>query len=210
MLGVIMITRLHAMYQRSKKILIFLVVIFVAFTIACGVITAIGDIHMLEEELVLSGTYQCTYDWEGDIPLDSMAWILYVASEILASGFAVWISVKHFRELRRSSTGRTIEDCFTVLTKTHMLYFVSVAAVSGFQLSYYSPNLKTRALETRTLIYTAHLDLFSIMQMFVLGPRLILSIREYHTKLVGNSDGGTGISTIAFQERACVSTGDGV
>jgi hypothetical protein len=46
--------------------------------------------------------------------------------------------------------------------------------------------------------------------MFVLGPRLILGIREYHANLVANSDEGTGMSTIAFQERGQVSTGSGV
>jgi hypothetical protein len=43
--------------------------------------------------------------------------------------------------------------------------------------------------------------------MFVLGPRLILSVRQYHAELVANSDAGTDISTIAFQERVPVSTG---
>lgn len=46
--------------------------------------------------------------------------------------------------------------------------------------------------------------------MFVLGPRLILDIREYHAKLVASSDEATGMSTIAFQERGQISTGDGV
>jgi hypothetical protein len=38
---VIMISRLHAMYQRSRKVLVFLCVIFLAFQIACMVILAI-------------------------------------------------------------------------------------------------------------------------------------------------------------------------
>jgi hypothetical protein len=38
---VIMITRLYAMYQRSRITLIFLVIIFLAVNITCGVITAI-------------------------------------------------------------------------------------------------------------------------------------------------------------------------
>ncbi|KAG2081680.1 hypothetical protein BD769DRAFT_702126 [Suillus cothurnatus] len=42
MLGVIMIVRLYAMYQRSRMILVFLVVVFLAVNIACGVITIIG------------------------------------------------------------------------------------------------------------------------------------------------------------------------
>ncbi|KAG2076669.1 hypothetical protein BDR04DRAFT_1149117 [Suillus decipiens] len=213
-----MITRLYAMYQGSRKTLIFLVVIFVAFTITCGVITAIGDIHMFggklefrrnsairlirqtSEELILSGTYQCTYEWE-DISLDSMAWILYIV-EFLALCLAVWIAVKHFRELRRSLTEGTIGGCSTVLMKTHVLYFVNFATVSSFQLSHYSPNLKTKELETGTLIYTAHLEIFSLMQMFVLGPRLILGIREHHTKLVGSSDAETGYAETLTTPRA--------
>jgi len=46
--------------------------------------------------------------------------------------------------------------------------------------------------------------------MFVLGPRLVLSIRDYHTRPVVNSDAGTEMSTIAFQERMNVSTGSDV
>ncbi|KAG1835883.1 hypothetical protein DFJ58DRAFT_847297 [Suillus subalutaceus] len=42
MLGVIMIARLHAMYQRSRRMLIFLVVIFLAVNIACGVLAAMA------------------------------------------------------------------------------------------------------------------------------------------------------------------------
>jgi hypothetical protein len=38
---VIMIARLHAMYQRSRKVLIFLVVIFLTITIANAVMAAI-------------------------------------------------------------------------------------------------------------------------------------------------------------------------
>ncbi|KAG0694703.1 hypothetical protein DFH29DRAFT_958927 [Suillus ampliporus] len=45
MLGVIMMTRIHAMYQRSKKIFIFLVTVFLTSTIATGVMTGIGIGH---------------------------------------------------------------------------------------------------------------------------------------------------------------------
>jgi hypothetical protein len=39
------------------------------------------------------------------------------------------------------------------------------------------------------------------VQMSVVGPRLVLSIREYHAKLASNSEEGIYIATIAFQER---------
>jgi len=49
-----------------------------------------------------------------------------------------------------------------------------------------------------------------VVQTFVLGPRLLLSIRDYQAKRVTNSDEGTAMTTIAFQERVQVSTRGGV
>ena len=46
--------------------------------------------------------------------------------------------------------------------------------------------------------------------MFVLGPRLILGVREYHAKLVVNSDEATGMASIVFQDRIHIETGGGV
>jgi hypothetical protein len=45
-----------------------------------------------------------------------------------------------------------------------------------------------------------------VMQMFVLGPRLILSVREYHANLIAGSDAETSINSIVFQERIRVPT----
>ncbi|KAG2031740.1 hypothetical protein BDR03DRAFT_89173 [Suillus americanus] len=42
MLGAIIVTRLYAMYQGSRKILLFLIVIFLAINIACGVLAGIA------------------------------------------------------------------------------------------------------------------------------------------------------------------------
>jgi hypothetical protein len=53
--------------------------------------------------------------------------------------------------------------------------------------------------------------LFSeVVQMFVLGPRLILGLREYHAKLVDDSDEGTAMTSMAFHEHVHISTGGGV
>jgi hypothetical protein len=42
--------------------------------------------------------------------------------------------------------------------------------------------------------------------MFVLGPRLILSVREYHAKLVAKSDAEISMSSIVFEEHVHVPT----
>ncbi|KAG2108893.1 uncharacterized protein F5147DRAFT_773227 [Suillus discolor] len=100
MLGAIMIARLYAMYQGSRMMLIFLVVVFLAVNIACGVIVAIGFKDIVAEELILSGMYMCSYAAEGDAELlNSMIWVLNAIWEVLALCLSVWIAVKHFYDL---------------------------------------------------------------------------------------------------------------
>jgi hypothetical protein len=48
-------------------------------------------------------------------------------------------------------------------------------------------------------IFAGILRVARVLQMFVLGPRLLLSVREYHTKIMAKSEGGTGMSAIAFE-----------
>ena len=76
----------------------------------------------IPEELVLSGTHQCISENNGQF-LTAETWILGTVWEILVLCLAVWIVVKRCRELRQSSTGWAIGDCFTVLITTHVLYF---------------------------------------------------------------------------------------
>jgi hypothetical protein len=210
MLGVIIITRLHVMYQQSRKILAFLVSVFLAVTISCGVIAVIGNRYTVGEQLILSDTYQCTYDYKGDAGLlDSLAWILYTVWEVLALYLAVWIVVKHFRALRRPLAGWTMGDCFSVLIKAHVVYFASFVAVSCFQLGFLSPGILYSS-SVGSDVYAGLLEFVSIAQMFVLGPRLILSIREYEAKLVTDPDAGIDMPPIVFQEGSDVSNGGDV
>ena len=59
-------------------------------------------------------------------------------------------------------------------------------------------------------VYFAFLQIATVVQMFVLGPRLILGVREYHAKLVANSDADASLNSIIFEERVHISTGSGV
>ncbi|KAG2352461.1 hypothetical protein BDR07DRAFT_1437584 [Suillus spraguei] len=181
MLGAIMIDRLHAMYQRSRIMLISLAIIFLAINIAYGTITVIVTMYNVGEEQILSGVH-------------------------IASSFAV----KHFRDLRQYdlSTGSTIGDCFRVLMKSHVLYLQGkrfFAGVSCTQfISYSSGFVNSDSIGDAILV--GALEVLFGVQMFVLGPRLILSVREYHAKLVVNSDAETSMNSIVFQERVHVST----
>lgn len=199
MLGVITIARLHAMYQGSRKMLIFLVIIFLIVNISGAVIIGMMLRHISAEEAILSGIYQCTIRLEGDgALLCTMYLMLITIWEILVMCLAGWVSVRHFRELRRHSAGGTIRDCFTVLMKSHIVYFASFVAVSGPLFGYLSPMVSTALSALETPIYLGVLQIFVLIQLSVLGPRLILDVREYHAKLVENSDATSGMTSIAF------------
>ncbi|KAG2154467.1 uncharacterized protein EDB93DRAFT_1248262 [Suillus bovinus] len=211
LLWVIIITRLNAMYQGSRKILIFLIVTFLAVIIFVGVVAVLTTIHTSGEELILSGTHQCSTVFGGNIQfLISMTWILFLVWEILALCLAVWIAVKRFRELRSRSAGEIVGDSYTVLIKTHVVYFASSVAVSCFQIIIeLSPTLSAE-YSSDTQLYMGFLRISTVVQTFVLGPRLILSIREYYANLVADSNAATGMTSIAFQQRVHISTSDGV
>jgi hypothetical protein len=63
---------------------------------------------------------------------------------------------------------------------------------------------------TAATVYTGFGSLVQVVQLFVLGPRLILSVREHNAKLVAYSDEGTAMTSMAFQEGAEESTGNDV
>lgn len=75
------------------------------------------------EEFILSGSHLCGSEPVNHV-LVAVTWILGTLWEVLALCLAVWIAVKHFRELQRPPTGWTaVEDCFTMLMKSHAFYF---------------------------------------------------------------------------------------
>ncbi|KAG1798221.1 uncharacterized protein HD556DRAFT_1440556 [Suillus plorans] len=203
-LGVIMIARLYAMYQRSRKVLVLLVVVFTAIIVANTVMFKINMRYISAEQFILSGTYQCVADNPGH--LNNICWILIGVWEIFILCLAVRIALKHFRELGRHSAGGVIRGCFVVLMKTHMSYFVSSVVVLCLFLGYSSPTMPKDPYSPTTLTYFGFLELFSIVQSAVLGPRLILSIREYHAKLMINSDTGSSMISIASLDRVHVLT----
>jgi hypothetical protein len=61
-----------------------------------------------------------------------------------------------------------------------------------------------------TEMFFGFLSIVQVVQMFVLGPRLILGVREYHAKLVAIPDEAASMASIVFQDRIHISTGGGV
>ncbi|KAG1886642.1 hypothetical protein F4604DRAFT_1281564 [Suillus subluteus] len=208
MLGVIMLIRIHAMYGRSKKMLIFLVTVLLASTITSVITTVMSNTGILVEEFILFGSPICLFEKIGtyQMNLGYESLISTAIWEVLASVLAVWIVIKHFRELRQSPTGSTIGDCFMALIKSHAFYFVAFAVVTCFTLGSLSPNIMFSS-SVGAALYSDALQVAQVLQMFVLGPRLILSIREYHAELMARFDEGIAMTTIHFQAGGDALTG---
>ncbi|KAG1798152.1 uncharacterized protein HD556DRAFT_1463708 [Suillus plorans] len=194
----------------DTKILLFLTVTFLAVNTFDAVVAVMTTMYTSGEELILSGTYQCRIDYAEDtLFLYLLTWILATMWEVLALCLAVWIVVKHFHELRQHSAGGIIENCFMVLIKTHVVYFVSFVTVSCFYfILAFSPIFTDNLLDAE--IISGYVQILEVVQMFVLGPRLILCIRAYYAKLVADSDAATVTTSIAFQERMHILTISGV
>ena len=54
------------------------------------------------------------------------------------------------------------------------------------------------------------LEISLVVQVFVLGPHLILSIRQYNANVIAESDEATAMTSIAFQQRTQMSNGNDV
>ncbi|KAG2356183.1 hypothetical protein BDR07DRAFT_1423991 [Suillus spraguei] len=147
------------MYRRSRKMLIFLVVIFLVVNIFGTIFNCIVLKNVSVEEVILSGTYKCTSELEGNDILLCLIYVMLVTIwEILALCLASWTAVKHFRDLRQvgPSTGSIIGDCFTVLMKSHVVYFASFITVACFLVvNFLSPVVSTVPDSLESQIYPA-------------------------------------------------------
>ncbi|KAG1795044.1 uncharacterized protein HD556DRAFT_1442375 [Suillus plorans] len=95
-----------SIHQRSRKILILLIVTFLANNIFDIMVTAMTTMHSSGEELIPFGAYLCSiYSAKDIVLLISLTWILCTVWEVFTLCLAVWVAVKHFRELRRHSAG---------------------------------------------------------------------------------------------------------
>lgn len=193
-----MIARIIAMYQESKKLLVFLVVVLLTSTITSVVFIVTRSMGISTQEAVLSGYHTCITETDVQtINLSYESVIFPAVWEILVLFLAVRIIIKNFLELRQSPTGSSIGNCFTMLVKGHAFHFLAFAAAACVTLGSLSPTITTSS----SIEIAMYSGIWSVqmIQMFVLGPHLILGVREYYAGLVVREGEGTGMMSIAFR-----------
>jgi hypothetical protein len=113
-------------------------------------------------------------------------WILLLGHSPLCGRssqcLATWIAVKHFCELRQHSTGGIFEGYFTVLMKTHVVYFTNLPRIVTI------PFIR-RGIETASFFAVSCLGLVILPPMistvfqpptdFCMRPQFIIAIGPF-------------------------------
>ncbi|KAL4076363.1 hypothetical protein J3A83DRAFT_2184930 [Scleroderma citrinum] len=195
---VILQMRLYALYNCSKRLLIFLIVTFVA---------EIGTVMwiLISSNLLMRGTivmYHITFGMYGETDLCgglvttayAYVWVPCLVFETILCLFAIYAGIKHSRgQLCRpvkSNRPRLID----VLIHGNVIYFLSPLGMF-ILLVMHSVSLKVQWLAD-TLLFRAPITILA-------GCRLILSIREAASSFrLRDSDSNFDQTTIAFVDRS--------
>lgn len=202
----IMLIRVFAMYFRSRRTRIFLIICFLAasafrvITDGLALVLAVGS---TSEEYVFSGTGVCT------TPMAPVVFffdgIPSLCIELLFLVLAARVLVKHAREMREHAQsvefGHGRSDSLAIL-RDHVRHFSCYLVLSVMQVAAISTNGDTDGSRW----YRSTVIFFVTIQQCVLVPRLVISTRRYFSRRDYVSDGGIDLGAIAFAYNPDVNT----
>ncbi|KAG2153583.1 uncharacterized protein EDB93DRAFT_225392 [Suillus bovinus] len=189
--------RVFAMYHRSMRMRIFLIICFLAASAFRGITGG-----LISEEYVLSRTGVCTTSMPPKVPfLDG---IPSLCIELLFLLLVVRALVEYVREMQRTHSdygfGDGHSDSLAIL-RDHVLHF-SYLILSVMQVA----TISTNGDSNGSRWYRSTAIFFVTIQQCVLVPRLVISTREYFSQLDYVSDGITDLDVMAFAHNSDVNT----
>ncbi|EIW78686.1 hypothetical protein CONPUDRAFT_92006 [Coniophora puteana RWD-64-598 SS2] len=185
-LNAMMGLRIYALYGGSKQVLVFLCICFTAAQIVNIVLTymTVFPLDMLVQNIPGQGTscgyrlseQQAWYQTSADIALVAYEFVLFVMSLICF--------VKHYKEQRQTITA-TMSTLMGLVIKDNIFYFF----VAFFGLTLNLGSNVTAIIDPYgafnfNIGFNAIVSNFWLnFQLNMLGPLMMLSIREYNAKL---------------------------
>ncbi|KAG1730710.1 uncharacterized protein EDB91DRAFT_1349596 [Suillus paluster] len=198
----IMAFRVFAMYLRSKKMGIFIIICFLAASASRGIMDGLALVltsGSTSEQNILSGTGVCATSRALAIPfLDG---IPSICIELLFLLLAARVLVRHILEMQSLRQNRGFgngdDDCIAII-RDHVQHFLCYLILNIMQVAAISMNDDTDGSRW----YRSIAIFFVTIQQCVLVPRLVISIREYYSQLDYMRDGATnsdlGIMSFAY------------
>ncbi|KAG2107061.1 uncharacterized protein F5147DRAFT_699442 [Suillus discolor] len=186
----IMSIRVFAMYHRSMRMRIFLIICFLVASAFRGVTDGLAS-----EECVLSESGVCTTCMASMVPF--FEGIPSLCIELLFLLLTVRVLVEYVREMQRTRSDDRFGDGhgdIIAILRDHVLHFSCYLILSVMQVATISANGGTDGSRWYRSIAT----FFVTIQQCVLVPRLVISTREYFSQLDYVSDRVTDLDAMAF------------
>ncbi|KAH7906836.1 hypothetical protein BJ138DRAFT_575784 [Hygrophoropsis aurantiaca] len=201
----ILLIRVYALFNRSKKVLIFPVTFYVLQATAIFVMTALMYNKQAQRKHIVSvgpavGSVAQSVNENPPSDFLSFIWaltILPVAFDTILLFYALWAFVRHTLEAKRLHGGWSINVLVRTMMADHLIYFFCFQIWMVFNIA---PSFTTNEVISQS----AFICMLSIFGAFVVifGPYVIINLRETEKKTRG--EGGTvagEVSTIRFGAR---------
>ncbi|KAH7904593.1 hypothetical protein BJ138DRAFT_1236717 [Hygrophoropsis aurantiaca] len=201
----ILVIRVYALFNRSKKVLVFLATSYILQAIATFVMTGlVANKRMIEEIYISVGPTIGNVVEVVDINfsafyltsnLDSI--LLSIVFDIILLLFVLWAFVIHALEAKTLDGGWSLNVLVKTLVADHLLYFLcnliwlSLCIATDYSTE---PNLLDALANTMYHVFSA--------LVVVAGPRMVISLRTTENKTRGEGATLEGeVSTIRFGVR---------
>ncbi|KAH7906689.1 hypothetical protein BJ138DRAFT_1162027 [Hygrophoropsis aurantiaca] len=197
----ILMIRVYALFNRSKKVLIFLTTLHAFQTTAIFVMTALVINKQALHAFVISvspaiGSVAQYFTLNPPLeylPFNQATTCLAVGFDIMLFFFALWAFVRHAMEAKKLDGGWSINVLVKTLMTDHLVYFVcNLTSLLIILSTNYKPS---------GFIGLCMIDISSGL-VVIAGPHMMISLRETEKKTRG--EGGTvegEVSTIRFGAR---------
>ncbi|KAF9220134.1 hypothetical protein BS17DRAFT_355952 [Gyrodon lividus] len=188
-----MILRIFAMYNRSRRLLYFLLALFLPVVVVELVLSVLyfGPRNgMYVTNISLAGMEVCTANFSSS----PLLYIYFSLPGIVFDGtlamFAIARLIQHTANTQRSLGAWEMNVYMRVLARDSILCFMGNFTYRSFNLipiTNLPPPCKTLA------------QAFCSIEPFVLPPRLVIGFREYCAHIVADSDAGSQMESMIFQ-----------
>ncbi|KIJ63566.1 hypothetical protein HYDPIDRAFT_40976 [Hydnomerulius pinastri MD-312] len=191
--NLVMVLRVYAMYHRSRAVLGVILAVYIPVGIVQIVYNAIyfnprTHLSVTDSEVVDVKLCTMSVDMAPDLPI-----YLHVPQLVLSFLLCVLSAaqfIRHFLEMKRTVGQRKSNRYMKLLVQENVIYFIInlIDNVSGLILVNSSGTI-TLPVITQQIV----LAVFSCIAPYVLAPRLIISVREFHSRVIGDHiDSGFG------------------
>ncbi|KAF9233815.1 hypothetical protein BU15DRAFT_79738 [Melanogaster broomeanus] len=186
--------RVYAMYNRSRIVLGILLFVYIPTTISQLVLVGILNnpkTHLSVTDIEVVNMELCTGSYNGGTEfIISLRVLSTVVNGVLCS-FAVVQSIRYSLEIHKVLGKWQSNRYMKLLVQESILYFVMILLL----------NIMTLIQTLATLSGTVQLVLEALAQFppYIVGPHLILSVREFHSRILGEHiDSGFGLHSQRF------------